>query len=111
MVDDFFAVLHRCVINNDKEDRREWIGSVDKKYNVKHAYSIISQRDVGGVRMHLNYYGIPKVNHHPYCSWRVLHNKLPTKERLIRLGIHNVNPLCVMCNIGKESVSHLFFTV
>ena len=41
MVDDFFAVLHRCVINNDKEDRREWIGSVDKKYNVKHAYNII----------------------------------------------------------------------
>ena len=41
MMDDFCAVLQRCVINKDNEDRWEWIGSVDKKYNVKHAYNII----------------------------------------------------------------------
>jgi len=47
-MDDFCAVLQRCVINKDNEDRWEWIGSVDKKYNVKHTYSIISQGGVGG---------------------------------------------------------------
>ena len=39
-----------------------------------------------------------------------MHNKLPTKDRLIRLRIPNVIPLCVMCKIGEDSVRHLFFT-
>jgi len=78
---------------------------------VKHAYSIISQGGVGGCedafKLLWNTKGQPSS---VLCSWRVMHDKLPTKGRLIRLGIPNVIPLCVMCNIGEESVSHLFFT-
>jgi len=110
MVTNFLAAFQRCEINKDKEDRWEWKGNIDKKYNVKYAYNMIWEGDAVGCE---NAFQILwKMKGQPssiLCSWRVLHNKFSTKDRLIELGIPNVNPLSVMCNIGEENVSHMFF--
>ncbi|KAE8719033.1 putative FKBP-type peptidyl-prolyl cis-trans isomerase 1 [Hibiscus syriacus] len=47
---------------------------------------------------------IPKFN---LIAWMALLNKLPTKDRLLRMGISNDNT-CVNCNNSYESRDHLF---
>jgi len=39
------------------------------------------------------------------CALRVILNRLPTRDKLIKLEIQVENALCAICN-----VSHLFFT-
>jgi len=41
------------------------------------------------------------------CGWRAFQDRLPTKDRLSRVGIHLQNSLCCLCNSNKESVKHL----
>ncbi|KAL4340919.1 hypothetical protein GQ457_08G001550 [Hibiscus cannabinus] len=48
---------------------------------------------------------VPK---HALIAWMALHERLPTKDRLMRMGIV-VDCLCPMCEDAAESHSHLFF--
>lgn len=49
--------------------------------------------------------GVPK---HQFLAWLFLHNRCPTKDRMIRWGI-SIDPSCLLCNSGPESRDHLFF--
>jgi len=44
------------------------------------------------------------------CGWRVLHDKLPTRDMLTRIEVLSDSSKCVFCNVVEESVSHVFFT-
>ncbi|RZB87009.1 WD repeat-containing protein 55 [Glycine soja] len=43
-------------------------------------------------------------------AWRLLWDRLPTKENLSRRHVDLVNDLCPFCQSNSESASHLFFT-
>ncbi|KAL5191983.1 Serine/threonine-protein kinase ATM [Glycine soja] len=43
-------------------------------------------------------------------AWRLLWDRLPTKDNLARRQIHMDSDLCPFCNSKPESASHLFFT-
>ncbi|KAH1265731.1 putative ribonuclease H protein [Glycine max] len=43
-------------------------------------------------------------------AWRLLWDRLPTKENLIRRQVVIENDLCTFCQSQVESASHLFFT-
>ncbi|KAL4383402.1 hypothetical protein GQ457_15G010210 [Hibiscus cannabinus] len=49
---------------------------------------------------------IPK---HAVIAWMTILNRLPSKDRLIRMGIE-VDSVCVNCGVETETRSHLFFT-
>ena len=40
-------------------------------------------------------------------GWRAFQDRLPTKDRLSRVGIRLQNSLCCLCNSNEESVEHL----
>ena len=42
------------------------------------------------------------------CLLRALHQKLPTKDKLMKIGVVNQN-VCSLCQQYPESVPHLFF--
>ncbi|RZB46515.1 Phosphoglycerate kinase [Glycine soja] len=43
-------------------------------------------------------------------AWRLLWDRLPTKENLSRRNVDLVNDLCPFCQSSLESASHLFFS-
>lgn len=48
--------------------------------------------------------------HIPKCSfllWMALKNRLYTRDRLLNFGL-NVDPRCVLCNVGHEYISNIF---
>ena len=42
-------------------------------------------------------------------TWRVLSNKIVTKDNLLRRGISLVCECCPLCGVEEETISHLFF--
>ncbi|XP_039040784.1 uncharacterized protein LOC120179189 [Hibiscus syriacus] len=49
---------------------------------------------------------IPKFS---FITWMVLLNRLPTRDRLLKMGI-NSEGTCVNCNIEQETRNHIFFS-
>jgi len=45
------------------------------------------------------------------CARRLLHNKLPTFDKLYRKEVQLNNTMCIMCEISHETIKHLFFTL
>jgi len=43
-------------------------------------------------------------------AWRVFLNRMPTRDRLVELGISVGNSVYVVCNFTVESLCHLFFS-
>jgi len=44
------------------------------------------------------------------CAWRLVLNRLSAKDKLLRVRVSIGITLCVLCNLGEENSSHLFFT-
>nr|XP_007149613.1 hypothetical protein PHAVU_005G084400g [Phaseolus vulgaris]ESW21607.1 hypothetical protein PHAVU_005G084400g [Phaseolus vulgaris] len=42
-------------------------------------------------------------------AWKVLQNKVATKDKLYRGGITIASDLCVICGEGQETTSNVFF--
>ena len=45
---------------------------------------------------------------HSFHSWLVIQERIPTRDRLIRLGIQT-DDCCILCNPTRESRDHLYF--
>jgi len=45
-----------------------------------------------------------------FCAWRVLLDKLPTYENLLKMGSVVNDHMCIICQAKEEIISHLFFT-
>jgi len=43
------------------------------------------------------------------CGWKILHNKLSTRDRLFKVRIPIESCVCVFCDSSAESMSHWFF--
>lgn len=43
------------------------------------------------------------------CAWRLLKNRLPTLDNLIRRGVPVQNSICKLCMEHDETTNHLFF--
>lgn len=41
--------------------------------------------------------------------WLVIHNRIPTRDRLIQRGLQ-VDNRCLLCNRNQETIDHLFFS-
>jgi len=42
-------------------------------------------------------------------AWRVMINRLPTRDNLVSIGIPIKSNLCVFCNEEEENMSHIMF--
>ncbi|CAJ2645107.1 uncharacterized protein LOC123905266 [Trifolium pratense] len=106
--------IRPCV---DSLDRRKWSSGTAGLFTVKSAY-ICLQNKYGMAEIELAKVQAlqqlwlnnvpPKVN---IFGWRLLLEKLPTREALYRKGIitSNHERCCVFCFKEKEDVQHAFF--
>lgn len=51
----------------------------------------------------------PSVARYGFISWSVIHDKLPTFERINSWSVGSIRSLCLFCNLSIESCCHLFF--
>ncbi|KAL2905840.1 putative E3 ubiquitin-protein ligase RF4 [Bienertia sinuspersici] len=73
--------------------------------NKTEVYTCDSKPDVEWARSIWSRYNVPK---HRFCWWIAAHGRLPTADRLIRLGAE-INKECVLCLEAEENHQYLFF--
>jgi len=80
-------------------------------YIVKDAYNKLDSKDhrVGGEAFH-KLWKIKSTPTFVWCWWRVLNDRLWTRNRLARFDMSIENLCYVLCNKSAQSVCHLFFT-
>ncbi|KAL4302775.1 hypothetical protein GQ457_10G020510 [Hibiscus cannabinus] len=61
-----------------------------------------------GVQCHKILWFILHIPKHAIVSWMSILDRLPTKDRLLRMGLE-VDTRCLLCDDGIESRNHLFF--
>ncbi|XP_057419153.1 uncharacterized protein LOC130713398 [Lotus japonicus] len=94
-----------------KKDTWVWTLEGDGHYSVKSAYDLISGLDTtAGVTIFSKLWKACAPSNAVALGWRVLLNRLQTKENLARRNIPIGNLSCPWCGSETESTSHLLFT-
>lgn len=52
-------------------------------------------------------WSLKRVPKHIHLAWRILHNSLPVRKKLIDRGVICI-PLCPRCNVAHEDIDHTF---
>jgi len=102
--------LNTGVTCQDSHDHLVWRKDPTGIFSVKSAYSILANhQDIGEMKGVFSTLwqakASPKVL---LTAWRVLHDRLPTRDNLSRRGVPVISPLCPFCNQSEESSQHLF---
>jgi hypothetical protein len=110
----------RDVVNaitlSDLEDKWRWKPDEEGEFSVKSTYALISNLSAGRGNWDDNLaaafkalWNCPAPSKVLGFSWMLLHNKIPTKDNLLRRQIINGNDqLCVFCGTELETSVHLF---
>jgi len=94
----------------DAQDYLFWKEDPKGMFSVKSAYSLLVQHQTHEATD--NAFGLlwqskatPKIL---VTAWRILLDRLPTNDNLIRRGIQVISPLCALCGLSGESSQHVF---
>jgi len=87
------------------------------QFSVKAAYKFLKGRDDHlqsntsinnqDVQVWNKLWKIKTIPRHTHLAWRMLHNRLPVKECLVKRGVDFI-PLCSFCDQHRETLDHLF---
>ena len=110
MVEEGHNLLNDFIVQTNVTNRWQWLPNITGGYTVRGAYQILTSNDnlvlddTGALVWHKQ---VPlKVS---ILAWRLLRDRLPTKNNLLRRDIlHNATILCVAGCGNDESTSHLF---
>jgi len=110
MEEELSSRLTTGIICQDVQDHLVWKGYPKGVFSVNSVHSILAHHQTNGTVD--SAFGIlwqskamPKVL---ITVWRVLLDRLPTNDNLIRRGITMNSPLCALCSLSDESSQHLF---
>jgi len=94
-----------------------WGASQSASFYVKSLYHFLKasrEADDSYSSMHDNNHQVWKklwkikiIPRHIHFSWRILHEKLRVKNKLLKNGISS-DPLCVLCGQHNKTFSHLY---
>lgn len=101
---------HLNTVNLTKEsDYFEWEikGKISNRYSTGEVYHYLREQhdEVDWANVVWTSYGIPR---HNFRTWLVVLDRCPTRDRLLRWGLHVPAP-CLLCNRSPESRNHLYF--
>ena len=108
---DLLQLLGEKSVNMDNEDTWVWKDGETMVFTIKSAYKILKE-DVQGEKGEL-YVSFWKIKAQPSAlvtAWRVLEDKISTRENLVRRGIRKDSCICFLCGEEEETTSHLFCT-
>jgi len=105
------------LLHSQAQEDFVWGASRSTTFSVKNSYHFLKARhevDESHSSMQDNNHQVWKklwkiksIPKHIHLSWRILHEKLPVKNELLKKGISS-DPLCVLCGQHNEIISHLF---
>ena len=108
----FIDHIHAIRFNNNFNDTWVWRAEATGIISTKSAYQVIkSEMDDEG--QYLGFKKLWEIKVPPKALsfvWRLLWDRLPTKDNLIKRQIQVENDLCPFCHSQSETASHLFFT-
>ena len=107
----FKTVLEGQTLKTNMEDKWLWRDLQTCKYSVKFAYAIVSNSIPSASKdMYRVLWGLLVPPSTQCFVWRALHNRIVTKQNLIRRSVHLADSLCVLCGTKEKTPSHLFLT-
>ena len=109
MEEELLSLIIRKTLRKDRNDVLMWNGEQDGEFSVKSAYSILSSvanNEVQAIFPALwQAIAAPKA----LCTaWRVLIERLPTYDNLLRRGLAVSSSRCVFCKETQETSQHFF---
>ncbi|XP_058758447.1 uncharacterized protein LOC131631698 [Vicia villosa] len=115
---DLYTLLMDVNLNANSEDVIVWPFDVSKCYTVRSGYDLLQQQQQGGEldicrKQGLEYIWASKVpSKLKFFYWRVILDKLPTRNQLVRRGIiaNNHEALCAFCELRYEEPFHIFIS-
>ena len=110
MVEVFYDTIQQTGLKGTLNDQWVWKGKKNLEYSVQDAY--VRVRVMGealGEDEEVFFYlwSVKAVPASQICSWRVILNRLTTRDKLIKLGIQVKNALCVICNYREENLENV----
>ena len=99
-------------LNSNLKDTWVWRAETNGIFSTKSAYQVIKAEQPYEVQ-HLGFHQLWDIKIPPRAlsfAWRLLWDRLPTKDNLSRRQIQTDSDLCPFCHSQPESASHLFFT-
>ncbi|XP_021743996.1 uncharacterized protein LOC110710043 [Chenopodium quinoa] len=91
-----------------REDKRVWLPGLKGSYSVKSGYwSQFNQQPLAEDNWFWRKYWKINIWRKVLLGWRILQNKLHTKDNLNRRGV-KLEEYCVLCTKEEENVAHLF---
>ena len=107
---EFMHILTHNSLHIKGDDTWVWKDVEGEKYTVKSTYRKLHNTFIGE---HFDMFKLFRsIRAHPsaqYFSWRVILNRVATKDNLRRRGTTLQDIFCTLCGL-EETVSHLFFT-
>uniref|UniRef100_A0A2N9IBN2 Reverse transcriptase domain-containing protein n=1 Tax=Fagus sylvatica TaxID=28930 RepID=A0A2N9IBN2_FAGSY len=96
-----------CLITLGEEDRAVWSASSSGKFSCAATWNELRSKgnEVSWWKLLWFSLSIPR---HSFIGWLAMHNKLPTKERMLKWGFI-VDGNCVFCRNSLETRNHIFF--
>jgi hypothetical protein len=115
--DELFLLLEHLRPSRDISDRRKWIPHTTGLFSVKSTYiSLLNRLEMDALDSNTTL-ALKKLwstnvpSKASVFGWRMMLDKLPTKEALFNKGIitSNFERCCVFCSIEEEDIQHVFF--
>lgn len=101
----------QLTLSPDEDDLAIWSPTASGKFSLASAWNMLRQKkEVSFLDSKIWHRDVPFKM--AFLTWRAVHDKLPTDERVSRFG-HSLSPKCYCCvdstvNSSLESVEHLF---
>ena len=105
---ELLTTLSRAVLNKDSKDFITWRGDPKGVFSVRSAYDVLTNQGSGPDKDVFSTLWKAKAFPKVLCTaWRILLDRIPTYQNLVRRGIVVNSPLCVFCKQSVESIQHL----
>ena len=108
----FIDQISAIRLNTNLKDTWVWRAEANGIFSTKYAYQVIkAEQPYEG--QHLGFHQLWEIKIPSRAlsfAWRLLWDRLPTKDNLAKRQIQIDSDLCPFCHSQPESASHLFFT-
>ena len=86
-----------------------WRGKCKTVYTIKDTYCKVGQDFGHQIEVFQKIWQVKALPASLFCAWRVMLNRLSTRDNLIRIGIQVKSKMCALYNLVEENVCLLLF--
>lgn len=108
--DELLQLISSFTPMRGRRDSWTWIKENDGKFSVKSAYDmIVGSNSEMEEEVFKILWRVPAPSNAILVGWKLLINRIQSKENLDKRNVHLADLLCPLCSSATESADHLFF--